>query len=101
MAMFDASNRDQCEVKRLKTNTPLQALVMMNDPSVLEASRVLSQKLMLDQSAVTDKITKAFRLIVCRKPSAKELSITGELLQRTVAIISTEKIRCSYHIESR
>ena len=47
MAIFDASNRDQCEVKRLKTNTPLQALMMMNDPTVLEASRVLSQQLLV------------------------------------------------------
>jgi hypothetical protein len=46
MIIFDASNRDQCEVKRLKTNTPLQALIMMNDPTVLEASRVMAQKLL-------------------------------------------------------
>ena len=46
MILFDASNRDQCEVKRSQTNTPLQALMMMNDPTVLEASRVLAQKLM-------------------------------------------------------
>src|SRR6185295_10905111 len=50
MILFDASNRDQCEVKRSKTNTPLQALVMMNDPTVLEASRVLAQQLMTEQS---------------------------------------------------
>ena len=46
MGIFDASNRDQCEVRRLQTNTPLQALVMMNDPTVLEASRVLAQNLL-------------------------------------------------------
>ena len=91
MAMFDASNRDQCEVKRLKTNTPLQALVMMNDPSVLEASRVLSQKLMLDQSAVTDKITKAFRLIVCRKPSAKELTILENYYNEQLQLFQQKK----------
>jgi hypothetical protein len=91
MAMFDASYRDQCEVKRLKTNTPLQALVMMNDPSVLEASRVLSQKLMLDQSAVTDKITKAFRLIVCRKPSAKELSILENYYNEQLQLFQQKK----------
>lgn len=73
MVMFDASNRDQCEVRRLKTNTPLQALIMMNDPTVLEASRVLAEKLSVEQTASADKITKAFRLIVCRKPSEKEL----------------------------
>ncbi|MBL7763867.1 MAG: PSD1 domain-containing protein, partial [Chitinophagaceae bacterium] len=62
MIIFDASNRDQCEVKRLTTNTPLQALMMMNDPTVLEASRVLSQKLMVEQSSNQQKIAKAFRL---------------------------------------
>jgi hypothetical protein len=75
MAMFDASNRDQCEVKRLKTNTPLQALVMMNDPLLLEASRVLSQKLSVEQTLPADKILKAFRLIICRKPSDKEIKL--------------------------
>jgi hypothetical protein len=75
MSLFDASNRDLCEVKRLKTNTPLQALVMMNDPTVLEASRVLAAQLLAEKSSSTDKIRKAFRLIVCRKPTEKELEI--------------------------
>ena len=44
MAIFDASNRDQCEVQRLRTNTPLQALEMENDPTMLEAARVLAAK---------------------------------------------------------
>jgi hypothetical protein len=75
MAIFDASNRDQCEVKRLRTNTPLQALLMENDATVLEAARVLAAKLLQDKSSAGNKIYKAFRLIVCRKPNEKELSI--------------------------
>jgi hypothetical protein len=75
MSIFDASNRDLCEVKRLKTNTPLQALVMMNDPAVLEASRVLATKLLREKTEAKDKIVKAFRLIVCRTPNEKELSV--------------------------
>lgn len=75
MIIFDASNRDQCEVKRSKTNTPLQALIMMNDPTVLEASRVLSQNLNKEQTAAKDKIAKAFRLIVARKASDRELQV--------------------------
>lgn len=75
MILFDASNRDQCEVKRVQTNTPLQALVMMNDPTVLEASRVLSQKLMEDNSSAEEKITKAFHRIICRTASDKEKNI--------------------------
>lgn len=78
MVMFDASNRDQCEVKRLKTNTPLQALVMMNDPALLEASRVLAQKLLTASSAAQENITTAFRRIICRRPTTKELNLLKE-----------------------
>ncbi|HZH36393.1 MAG TPA: PSD1 and planctomycete cytochrome C domain-containing protein, partial [Flavisolibacter sp.] len=46
LMIFDGSNRDQCEVKRSRTNTPIQALVMMNDPTVLEASLALADKLL-------------------------------------------------------
>ncbi|KAA6441319.1 DUF1553 domain-containing protein [Dyadobacter flavalbus] len=95
MSIFDASNRDLCEVKRLKTNTPLQALVMMNDPAVLEASRVLATKLLQEKSEDKDKITKAFRLIVCRKPSEKELDILTAYYERQLKSIqpkSAEKM---------
>jgi hypothetical protein len=72
MGMFDASNRDQCEVRRGRTNTPLQALAMLNDPMVLEAARVLAQKIETENSSADEKLIKAFRLILCRKPSEKE-----------------------------
>jgi hypothetical protein len=75
LGIFDASNRDQCEVKRLRTNTPLQALVMLNDPTVLEASRVLAAKLLQDNGPASARVTKAFRLIMCRHPQEKELAI--------------------------
>jgi hypothetical protein len=75
MGIFDASNRDQCEVRRLRTNTPLQALVMLNDPTTLEASRVLASVLLKEKGATEEKIRKAFRLIVCRRPAPQELSL--------------------------
>ncbi len=75
MLMFDASNRDQCEVRRISTNTPLQALIMMNDPMVLEASRVLAERLMLEDAPAEDRIRKAARLILCRKASQHEMDI--------------------------
>jgi hypothetical protein len=75
MGIFDASNRDQCEVKRGKTNTPLQALVMMNDPTVLEAARVLAAKILAENNSVDQKIEEAFRLIVCRRPTEKKTAI--------------------------
>ncbi|WP_132050728.1 PSD1 and planctomycete cytochrome C domain-containing protein [Pseudocnuella soli] len=75
MMMFDASNRDQCEVKRLQTNTPLQALVMMNDPTVLEASRVLAQRLLVEKASTDERLRTAFRRIICRNANQKEFSI--------------------------
>jgi hypothetical protein len=92
MALFDASNRDQCEVKRSKTNTPLQALIMMNDPTVLEASRVLAQQLMGESSSTEDKIQKAFRLIICRKTNAKEKEILTTYFNEQLQLFKQKKL---------
>jgi hypothetical protein len=75
MGIFDASNRDQCEIKRSHTNTPLQALIMMNDPTVLEASLSLSDKLIAGKGAPEALITNGFRKIICRQPEKKESDI--------------------------
>jgi len=78
MLIFDASNRDMCEVTRQRTNTPLQALVMLNDPVILEASRVLAGRLLLSETSNAGPralITHAFRRILCRDASEKELTL--------------------------
>jgi len=91
MLIFDASNRDQCEVERGKTHTPLQALVMMNDPTVLEASRVLASRLWLEETPVAEKITKAFKLILSRQPKEKERELLlGYYQSRLEAIDNTK-----------
>src|SRR6218665_1273090 len=79
MGLFDASSRDQCEGQRQRTNTPLQALMMLNNPMVWEASRVLAAKLLRENTSPNDKIHKAFRLIICRKPTEKEMAILSSL----------------------
>jgi hypothetical protein len=73
--IFDGSNRDKCEVKRGRTNTPLQALVMLNDPLVLEASRVLAMNLKSKHESKEKAISEAFQRIVCRTAKPKELEI--------------------------
>lgn len=99
MSLFDASNRDQCEVKRSKTNTPLQALIMMNDPMVLEASRVLAQQLITENSSAVEKCSKAFRTIICRKPSAKELEILSSFYNDQLAGFKQGKLEASATIK--
>ena len=75
MMIFDASNRDQCEIKRIRTNTPVQALVMMNDPVVLEASLALADLVLKSGPSPEAAITNGFRRVICRLPAKKEKDI--------------------------
>jgi len=74
MMIFDASSRDQCETLRTSTNTPLQALTMLNDPTILEACRVMAENLSCTVSGLDEKIEQAFETILVRKPSRFEKS---------------------------
>lgn len=74
--IFDGSNRDLCEVTRGRTNTPLQALAMLNDPLVLEASRVLAYNLVQSHGGKPEPaITEAFTRILCRPPLQPEMEL--------------------------
>jgi Protein of unknown function (DUF1553)/Protein of unknown function (DUF1549)/Planctomycete cytochrome C len=75
MMIFDASNRDQCEVRRLRTNTPLQALVMMNDPTVLEASLAMADNALKTGGTPEEMVRRCFRKIICRQPEKKEMAV--------------------------
>ena len=69
MMIFDASNRDECEAKRTSTNTPLQALVMLNDPTVLEAARVMAERISTSPKDLDERVEQVFKSILVRKPS--------------------------------
>jgi hypothetical protein len=76
MLIFDSPMKEFCEVRRVRTSTPLQALNMLNDPQLLEAARVLGSKLVADQSLPLDKkIALAFRKIISRQPEGQEIDI--------------------------
>ncbi len=95
MLIFDASNRDQCEVQRGRTNTPLQALVMMNDPHVLESSRVLASQFSREKGSIEAKLTRAFRRIVCRAPKEKELAMLKKYFEaeQTSCVQNPKKVQ--------
>jgi len=65
---------------------------MMNDPTVLEASRVLAQKLIAEQSSVDEKINKAFHLIICRKASDKEIAILKKYYDEQLQLFQQKKL---------
>ncbi|GGH03637.1 hypothetical protein GCM10007415_44810 [Parapedobacter pyrenivorans] len=83
MLIFDSSNRDMCEVTRQRTNTPLQALVMLNDPTVLEAARVFAGELMEtgDKASTDELIQAAFKRILCRVATKDEADVLSQFYQ--------------------
>ncbi len=91
MIIFDASNRDECLVSRQKTNTPLQSLVMMNDPTVLEASRVFAETLAKKGGDPESTILTAFESIICRKPVEKEKNLLNSYYKDQLAFFNNRK----------
>ena len=73
---FDAPEREVCTARRSRTNTPLQALVLLNDPTYIEASRRLAERVIHEGGPTAEtRLTYAFRLAMSRKPSPQETQI--------------------------
>ena len=91
MITFDASTRDYCTVERQKTSTPLQSLILLNDPQVQNAAKAIAS-LILKSGIKKDKerIIEIHRRITGRKPTKKALSEMMDYLD-TVAEIHSEK----------
>jgi Protein of unknown function (DUF1553) len=83
MATFDAPSREICQVKRARTNTPLQALELLNDVTYVEAARQLAQ-LAIEQagSSPEERITFAFRRALARMPTPRELDVLRRGFER-------------------
>ncbi|HJT33438.1 MAG TPA: DUF1553 domain-containing protein [Pirellulales bacterium] len=89
MATFDAPNREVCTVRRVRTNTPLQALVTLNDPVYVEAAQALARRVVLSgRSTTADRARFAFRLCVARPPHDDEQARLVQLYEKTLARLS-------------
>jgi hypothetical protein len=82
---FDAPDRETCTVRRPRTNTPLQALVLMNDPTYVEASRKLAERMMAAATSDEARISFAFRLATGRLPRPQESQVLERIYQRQLA----------------
>jgi len=85
LALFDAPDRQRCVARRNVTNTPLQALVLLNDPTYVEASRALAERAILEAGEDPAKrVNVAFRLATDRDPDPKEQGVLLQLIQRVL-----------------
>ena len=79
MLIFDAGSREVCQPKRLNTNTPLQALVLLNNPGFVEAAKNLAAKVSKVSAEPSAQIVAAFRAVCTRDPRPAELAALNEL----------------------
>ncbi|MBL8290944.1 MAG: DUF1553 domain-containing protein [Bryobacterales bacterium] len=87
LTTFDAPDREKCTSRRPVTNTPLQALVLMNDPTYVEAARHLATS-MLKQAGprAEDRIAFAYRRVLARKPAPQELAVLKRAAAQQMAV---------------
>ena len=95
MVNFDATDRAFCSVRRQKTASPLQALVLMNDPQFVEASRILGEKMVKEigsplqnhdvNGIISERLEYGFQALTSRKPRPVELTVLKELYEKEYA----------------
>jgi hypothetical protein len=86
MLAFDAPFREACTLRRPRTNTPLQALNLMNDPTYVEAARFLAGRMLTETGAdIERQLDYGFRLVLARAPRPDERAILAAAFQRATA----------------
>ncbi|MBX2876063.1 MAG: DUF1553 domain-containing protein [Saprospiraceae bacterium] len=99
LATFDQPERQACTVRRQKTNTPLQALVLLNDPTFVEAAKVIGEK-MTRQSSTEVAIQETFAKLTGRVPNPKELQMLLELQAKEYAVFTENPAKTKGWLET-
>ncbi len=87
MTIFDVPGRDVCTLTRESTNTPLQALVLLNDPQFVEAARVLAERIQVEgQGDIQHQARLAFRLVTSRRPTQREVEVLVNTYEKQLEI---------------
>ena len=82
MATFDAPSREICAIKRVRTNTPLQAFVTLNDPVYVEAAQGLARRIVHEGgSNLEDRVRYALQLCLCRPPASEQVGALMRLYE--------------------
>lgn len=92
MLLFDAPTREYCVVRRPRTNTPLQALALLNDQQFVEASRAFAQRIVAEGGKTpAERIAYAFRLATSRKPGSDEIKVLQDTFQQQLSAYQKDK----------
>jgi hypothetical protein len=90
MSAFDAPNRDVCTLRRVRTNTPLQALVTLNDPVYIEAAQALGRNMFKASDSDAARMEFGLKAALCRPVQAQEIEVLLKLHEKAVAIFKTQ-----------
>jgi hypothetical protein len=88
--MFDTANRQTCVVRASQTSTPLHALTTLNDPTWVEAARVLAERSMKAATELDGRLTHAFRRVLGRRPTSQDLEALRRMHDRQFAIYAAD-----------
>jgi hypothetical protein len=91
LSTFDSPTREACTVRDSRTNTPLQALALLNEPTFVSASRALAHRIIHETQTPEDRLTLAFLYILSRSPTSQELPILSAALQRHLQRTPTDE----------
>ncbi|HYE72799.1 MAG TPA: DUF1553 domain-containing protein, partial [Blastocatellia bacterium] len=107
MTTFDATSREFCTVRRVRTNTPLQALTTLNDEAAMEIARGLAKRITSEAgSDIKARLAYGFKLCVSRQPNSAELERLTALYQKQLSIYqadkqAAEKVAKASHTETK
>jgi hypothetical protein len=95
MEAFDAPSREVCVIKRTNTNTPMQALVLLNDETYLEASRAMASRVINElpgewETTLNDRLVRSYRYLTGRQPSEKSLEVLKNLTDESYETFSAD-----------
>ena len=99
MAIFDAPSRELCMVERESTSTPLQALVLMNDPQIIEAARVLAYRAIESVAGLEERIVWMFRVVTSRFPEAEETAAISSYFAEEKARLEQDEVAAKAFLE--
>ena len=91
MATFDAPSREVCTIRRIRTNTPLQAFVTLNDPVFVEAAKALADRMNDPTLPLEERLSRGFRFCLARPPADAELDRIKTLYERTQQAYTEDK----------